>query len=73
MLPVALHVTDMDKFSPEAQSILASKEMRNLVPPTVDLARQSLIGAHWDQRMVGFLYSLAGSLHCPSLLVYTLL
>lgn len=26
MLPVALHVTDMDKFSPEAQSILASKE-----------------------------------------------
>jgi hypothetical protein len=33
MLPVALHVTDMDKFSPEAQSILASKEMRNLVAP----------------------------------------
>lgn len=31
MLPVALHVTDMDKFSPEAQSILASKEMRNLL------------------------------------------
>lgn len=27
-LPLALHVTDMDKFSPEAQSILASKEMR---------------------------------------------
>lgn len=25
-LPLALHVTDMDKFSPEAQSILASKE-----------------------------------------------
>lgn len=27
-LPLALHVTDMDKFSPEAQSILASKEIR---------------------------------------------
>lgn len=26
VLPLALHVTDMDKFSPEAQSILASKE-----------------------------------------------